>query len=103
MCIVVRPTNNPHAEPTDERQRYEQRLMRIGRKLQSTGQLLEQAPARIVGKGFPVNPEITGERPVQIELDELRDFFDSKVGNNIGQLLHEYHELLSRLKRDAAR
>jgi hypothetical protein len=90
------PGRDPHAEPKDERERYEQMLMRIGRKLQSTGQLLEQAPARIVGKGFPIDPAVTGDRPVQIDLDELREWFDPDSPRNVGKLLREYHDVLAR-------
>ncbi len=90
---------DPHAEPVDEKGRYEQRLMRIGRRLQSLGQVLEQAPARIVAKGFPSETTITGERPVVIEMDELRALFDEANDENVGNLLHAYHEVL-RAKRD---
>ena len=85
---------DPHAEPVDEKARYEQRLMRIGRRLQSLGQVLEQAPARIVAKGFPSDTSITGDRPVQIEMDELRALFDEANDENVGALLREYHAVL---------
>jgi hypothetical protein len=85
---------DPHAEPADARARYEQRLMRIGRRLQSLGQVLEQAPARIVAKGFPSDASITGDRPVVIEMDELRALFDASNEENVGILLREYHEVL---------
>jgi hypothetical protein len=90
------PGRDPHAEPKGERERYEQMLMRVGRKLQSTGQLLEQAPARIVGKGFASDPAVTGDRPVQIDLDELKEWFDAASPRNVGKLLQEYHDILAR-------
>jgi hypothetical protein len=90
---------DPHAEPADARARYEQRLMRIGRRLQSLGQVLEQAPARIVAKGFPNDASVTGDRPVVIEMDELRALFDEANGENVGVLLREYHDVL-RANRD---
>lgn len=93
------PGRDPHAEPATERGRYEQRLMRVGRKLQSLGQLLEQAPARIVAKGFPADAAITGERPVQIEMDELRALFDPAASGNVGEILTEYHALLAKAKQ----
>lgn len=96
------PGRDPHAEPTDDRERYEQMLMRVGRKLQSTGQLLEQAPARIVGKGFASDPTVTGDRPVQIDLDELREWFDRASLRNVGKLLQEYHDILAQ-RRSAPR
>jgi len=73
--------------------------MRIGRRLQSLGQVLEQAPARIVAKGFLSDASVTGDRPVVIEMDELRALFDEANGENVGVLLREYHEVL-RAKRD---
>lgn len=82
---------------TDRRQ-YEQALMRIGRRLQSTGQLLEQDPTRLVAKGFPIEESITGPRPLQIDLDELRGFFDQDSDQNVGKLLQEYQALLAQEK-----
>jgi hypothetical protein len=79
---------------TDKRQ-YEQALMRVGRRLQSLGQLLEQDPKRVVGKGFPVKPEITGPRPLEIDLDDLRGLFDASAPQNVGRLLAEYQSLLA--------
>lgn len=81
-----------------ERERYEQSLMRVGRKLQSLGQLLEQAPAHLVAKGFPSDPSVNGNRPVQIDLDELRELFDPSSPRCVGPLLHSYHELLLKLR-----
>jgi hypothetical protein len=69
--------------------------MRIGRKLQSTGQLLEQAPARIVGKGYAAYPLVTGDRPVQIDMGELAEWFNADSPKNIGRLLQEYHAVLA--------
>ena len=57
---------------TDKRQ-YEQALMRAGRRLQSVGQLLEQDPKRLVGKGYSFKPEVTGARPLEVDLEELRE------------------------------
>jgi len=69
--------------------------MRTGRRLQSLGQLLEQDPHRVVGKGFDFDPRITGPRPLQIEMDELRALFDPQSPQNIGRLLAEYQQLLA--------
>ena len=69
--------------------------MRIGRRLQSVGQLLEQDPSRIVAKGAEFNAEVTGPRPLQIEMDELRGVFDSSAAQNVGRLLAEYQQLLA--------
>ena len=44
----------------EDRRHYEQALMRAGRRLQSLGQLLEQDPKRLVGKGFDFDPTVTG-------------------------------------------
>jgi hypothetical protein len=76
-----------------DRRGYEQALMRIGRRLQSTGQLLEQDPTRVVAKGFAFDESVTGARPLQIDLDEIRGFFDS-----VGKLLQEYQALIAREK-----
>lgn len=84
-----------------EKRQYEQALMRAGRRLQSVGQLLEQDPARVVGKGFDFDPDITGPRPLQIELDEMRAMFDPQAPQNVGQLLAEYQQLLARDKPKA--
>jgi hypothetical protein len=83
---------------TDRRQ-YEQALMRIGRRLQSTGQLLEQDPTRLAAKGFDFDATVTGPRPLQIDLDELRGFFDPESTQNVGKLLQEYQALLAAEKR----
>jgi hypothetical protein len=87
------------ADELTERERYEQTLMRIGRKLQSLGQLLEQAPAHLVAKGYATDPSISGERPVQIDLDELRDIFDPGSPRCVGRVLESYHQLLVDLHR----
>jgi hypothetical protein len=79
---------------TEQRQ-YEQALMRAGRRLQSLGQLLEQDPKRIVAKGFPFNVEITGQRPLEVDMDELRGLFDAAAPHNVGRLLAEYQGLLA--------
>jgi hypothetical protein len=84
--------------PGDERRRYEQALMRIGRRMQAIGQLLEQDPARLVGKGFSFDPAITGARPVEIDMDELRGWFDPSSARNVGQLLAEYQAELAKSK-----
>lgn len=78
----------------DQRRQYEQRLVRIGRRLEALGQLLVQDPARVVGKGLGFDTSITGQRPVQIDMDELRALFDPTAADNIGQLLSLYHETL---------
>jgi hypothetical protein len=78
-----------------ERRQYEQALMRAGRRLQSLGQLLEQDPTRVVGKGFPIKPEITGPRPLEVDLDHLRSLFDTQAPHNVGRLLAEYQDLLA--------
>jgi hypothetical protein len=70
--------------------------MRIGRRLQALGQLLEQGPTRLVGKGFDFDASITGPRPVQIEMDELRAVFDRNSSGNVGRLLADYHAILAR-------
>ena len=80
---------------TDRRQ-YEQALMRIGRRLQSTGQLLEQDPTRLVAKGYAIEESVTGARPLQIDLQELKGFFDEASAQNVGKLLQEYQALLAR-------
>jgi len=88
-------------QPTDladERRRYEQQLMRIGRRLEAIGQLLVQDPSRMAGKGFDFNESVTGSRPVQIEMDELRNLFDRGTDGNVGSLLSEYHSVLARQK-----
>jgi len=85
-------------EELSEKQRYEQTLMRIGRRLQSLGQLLEQAPAHLVAKGFKSDPSITGPRPVEIDLDDMRDLFDRTSEKCVGPVLERYHEHLVRLK-----
>jgi hypothetical protein len=78
-----------------DRRQYEQALMRIGRRLQSTGQLLEQDPTRIAAKGFQFDATVTGARPLQIDLDELRSFFEPDSAQNIGKLLQEYQALIA--------
>ena len=85
-------------EELSERQRYEQTLMRTGRKLQSLGQLLEQAPAHLVAKGYPSDESVTGSRPAQIDLDELRALFDPTSPTCVAPLLQRYHELLAKAK-----
>ena len=87
------------ASLSDERRRYEQQLMRIGRRLEAIGQLLVQDPARMVGRGFDFDSAVTGERPVQIEMVELRDLFDQATDGNVGKLLAEYHAVLARQKQ----
>lgn len=81
-----------------DRRQYEQALMRIGRRLQSTGQLLEQDPTRLAAKGFAFDESVTGARPLQIDLDELRGFFDPSSAQNVGKLLQEYQALIAREK-----
>ena len=81
-----------------EKRQYEQALMRAGRRLQSLGQLLEQDPTRLVAKGFPVQAEVSGARPLEVDLDELRGFFDLASQTNIGRLLAEYQQLLAQDK-----
>jgi hypothetical protein len=90
--------NQAEATLAEQRRHYEQTLMRIGRRLEALGQLLVQDPARIVGKGFDFDARVTGERPVQIDLAELRKLFDSTASSNIGQLLAEYHAVVARGK-----
>lgn len=82
----------------EDRRQYEQALMRAGRRLQSLGQLLEQDPTRVVGKGFGFDPSVTGARPLQIEMDELRAMFDPSSPQNVGLLLAEYQSLVAREK-----
>jgi hypothetical protein len=82
--------------PSAERRQYEQRLMRIGRRLQSLGQLLEQDPTRLAAKGFAFDPSVTGARPVEIDLEELRSFFDPSDPRNVGQLLADYQAVVGR-------
>jgi hypothetical protein len=84
-----------------DRRQYEQALMRIGRRLQSTGQLLEQDPTRLAAKGYAFDESVTGARPLQIDLDELRGFFDPDSVQNVGKLLHEYQALLAREKNSS--
>jgi hypothetical protein len=86
----------------DEKARYEQTLMRMGRKLQSLGQLLEQAPSHLVAKGFPSDPEINGNRPVIIDMDEMKALFDTASTKNVADTLREYHDLLRRLHEDGS-
>jgi hypothetical protein len=78
-----------------DRRQYEQALMRAGRRLQSIGQLLEQDPTRVVAKGFPIQESVSGARPLQVDLDELRGYFDPASPQNVGRLLAEYHRLLA--------
>jgi hypothetical protein len=85
----------------EEKAKYEKTLMRMGRKLQSLGQLLEQAPSHLVAKGFSSDPSINGNRPVIIEMDELKALFDTTSPNNVGDTLREYHDLLRRLREQA--
>lgn len=85
----------------DERRRYEQQLMRIGRRLEAIGQLLVQDPSRMVGKGFEFDDSVTGGRPVQIEMAELRELFDQASDGNVGKLLAEYHAVLARQKKES--
>lgn len=73
--------------------------MRVGRRLQSLGQLLEQAPWHLVVKGAPVDPEVHGNRPAEIDLDELRTLFDPMAPGNVATMLREYHDLLRRLRK----
>ncbi len=87
-------------EDMSERERYEQTLMRVGRRLQSLGQLLEQAPAHLVGKGYAADPSVTGGRPVEIDLDELRELFDRASDRCVGTVLQRYHDLLLKLKTE---
>jgi hypothetical protein len=82
-----------------DRRQYEQALMRIGRRLQSTGQLLEQDPTRLAAKGFEFDESVTGARPLQIDLEELRGFFEPGSATNVGKLLQEYQALLAREKQ----
>ena len=79
----------------EERRRYEQTLMRIGRRLEALGQLLVQDPARVIGKGFSADPGVTGQRPIEIDMDELRGLFDRAQADNIGQLLSAYHSTVA--------
>lgn len=72
--------------------------MRVGRKLQSLGQLLEQAPSHLIAKGQAVDPDINGSRPAVIEMDELRALFDASSPQNVGDMLRAYHDLLRRLR-----
>ena len=74
---------------------HEQALMRAGRRLQSLGQLLEQDPKRVVAKGFPIKAEVTGARPLEIDMNELRGLFDAQTSQNIGRLLAEYQQLIA--------
>jgi hypothetical protein len=92
------PVNGEGIGDKDERAKREQTLMRIGRKLQSLGQLLEQAPSHLVAKGYPSDPSINGNRPVLIDMDELRELFDAGSPTNVGELLHQYHDLLAHLR-----
>lgn len=94
-------TSESGQEPSlaDERRRYEQQLMRIGRRLEALGQLLVQDPSRMIGKGFDFDESVTGGRPVQIEMAELRDVFDQGTDSNVGKLLAEYHAVLAKQKQ----
>ena len=83
-----------------DREKYEQSLMRIGRKLQSIGQLLDQAPAHIMAKGFAADDAVTGGRPVVIDLDEMRELFDPSSPRCVGAVLSQYHALLLRQGRN---
>jgi hypothetical protein len=85
----------------EDRRQYEQALMRAGRRLQSVGQLLEQDPTRVVGKGFEFDPAVTGPRPLQIDLEELRAMFDAQEAQNVGRLLAEYQQLIATEKPQA--
>ena len=79
----------------NRKRQYEQALMRVGRRLQSLGQLLEQDPHRVVAKGYPVQTAISGARPLEFDLEELRGFFEPTNSNNVGRLLAEYQSLLA--------
>ncbi len=72
--------------------------MRVGRRLQSLGQLLEQAPSHLVARGEVADPEINGNRPAVVEMDELRALFDPSAPQNVGALLRAYHDLLRRMR-----
>jgi hypothetical protein len=78
-----------------EKRQYEQALMRAGRRLQSLGQLLEQDPKRVVARGFPIQTAVSGARPLELDLDELRNMFDPQAAQNVGRLLAEYQHLLA--------
>jgi hypothetical protein len=82
-----------------ERTRQEQALMRVGRKLQSLGQLLEQAPSHLIPKGDTPDPEVNGNRPAVVEMEELRTLFDAGAPHNVAELLREYHALMKRLRK----
>src|SRR5439155_16057653 len=84
----------------DERRRYEQQLMRIGRRLEAIGQLLVQDPSRMVGKGFDFDDSVTGPRPVQIEMEELKGLFDQTADGNVGKILTEYHLVLAKQRNE---
>src|SRR4029077_10214253 len=86
-----------------EKRQYEQALMRAGRRLQSLGQLLEQGPKRVVAKGFPIQTAISGARPLELDMDELRGMFDPQAFQNVGRLLAEYQKILAERTRDTAR
>jgi hypothetical protein len=81
-----------------EKRQYEQALMRAGRRLQSLGQLLEQDPTRVVAKGFPITTEVTGPRPLEVDMNELGGLFDAQASHNIGRLLAEYQQMIAREK-----
>jgi len=85
----------------DERRRFEQQLMRVGRRLEAIGQLLVQDPSRMVGKGFDFDESVTGSRPVQIEMDEFRELFDRSAEGNVGTLLGDYHTVLAQQKNQS--
>ena len=95
--VAMNPDPHESAAPlrSEARRHYEQRLMRIGRRLQALGQLLEQDPTRLVGKGFEFDASVVGAHPVQIEMDELREVFDRSAEVNVGRLLAEYQALLA--------
>jgi hypothetical protein len=88
-------TESGEAPVFADKRQYEQALMRAGRRLQSLGQLLEQDPKRVVGKGFPIRPDVTGQRPLEIDLEDLRRLFDPTSPHNVGRLLAEYQSLLA--------
>ena len=54
----------------------------------------------MVGKGFDFDDSMTGPRPVQIEMEELKGLFDQTADGNVGKILTEYHLVLAKQRNE---